>query len=123
LVRLLARILSETRAASIQWCGHNIASFDLPRLQLAFARTQGVHQFFKRLPKPWEIFDTCAQTRASLDDLAIEILGAPYLQSRKSGLGKKMGEAVLEGRWHEIAEYCARDADLSRLVGKKMFGI
>jgi len=112
------------RSESIKWCGHNICDFDLPRLRLAFARHPELGQPFATLPKPWETYDTCsAQSRVSLDDLAIELLGPEYLLSRKKGLGKTMAEAVAQGRWTEIEEYCAYDADLSRRVGKLMFGL
>ncbi len=120
MAQLNQRIRDLKGRAALQWCGHNIASFDLPRLQIAMARSLGYAGFFAELPKPWDIWDTCPPTgRVSLDALAWEVLPDYHLR-RKTGLGKNMEAAVREGRWQEISEYCRLDAELARDVALRM---
>ena len=89
--------------------GFNSRSFDLPFLA-ARAALNGV-KFSPRFPSPadWRAhLDLMDFFPGKLDHWAYRVLG-----EGKSGDGSDVTQLVIEGRWQELAAYCANDVRLT----------
>lgn len=108
------------------WIGHYITGFDLRYLWLRFV-VNGIKPAFN-IPynaKPWDssVFDTKVEwsglkgcTSGSLD-IVSKALG----YKGKGDLdGSKVWDAVLEGRYEEIFEYCKDDVNKARTIYNRM---
>lgn len=108
--------------------GHNVAEFDLRFLVQRFI-VNGIqpHMLIGRAAqaKPWEgdkVFDTMVQwagtkNRVSLDKLC-KALSIPTPKADITGA--TVYDAVMSGRIAEVAEYCKRDVEATRLVYERM---
>jgi DNA polymerase elongation subunit (family B) len=113
-----------TQYAPDQIVGHNVASFDLPRLHIAAARN-GVPLLARRLS--WyrdhrsSVVDTMrlamGAERCRLGDLATA-LGL----EGKSGDGSQVWDLWLAGCRDEIAAYCLQDVEVTRAVYRALVG-
>ncbi len=118
--------LSERYTTTI--VGHNVAAFDLRFLMQRYI-VNGIrpHVILTRAAaaKPWEgekVFDTMIQfagvgNRISLDKLCMA-LGVPTSKGEMDG--SMVGQAVADGRIEDVAAYCKRDVEATKLVYQRM---
>lgn len=131
LLTALNETLSQIPASELftsQIIGHNVSDFDLRFLVQRFIVNRiKPHTLISRAAeaKPWEadkVFDTMVQwagvkNRVSLDKLC-KALSIP---SPKTDItGATVYDAVLAGRIAEVAEYCKRDVEATRLAYQRM---
>lgn len=111
--------------------GHNVANFDL-RFLIQRSIVHGIrpHPVISRaaLAKPWEgekVFDTMIQwggTGAKPGGSLDKLCRALSIPTPKGGdiTGATVWDAVKAGRIAEVAEYCARDVEATRLIHQRM---
>lgn len=112
--------LRDTKAATIEFVGHNVIGFDLPFLW----KRAVIHRLpYIDIPKDarhgsGRVFDTMTawagfKDRISLNSLA-GILG---FESHKGEMdGSMVCDAWMAGQYDEVASYCAKDVSLTREI-------
>jgi hypothetical protein len=113
---------------TIQFCGHNIVQFDIRFLMQRYI-VHGIKpsRVLMRVAdsKPWDqakVYDTMVQWagtggRISLDKLC-RVLSIPT--SKGDITGATVFDAVQAGRIHDVADYCAKDVEVTRRIYRRM---
>lgn len=112
-----------------QWCGHNIAGFDLPFLyQRCMIKNVKPTITLPRNPTVWsrDVFDTLFELTGknmaggSLDRIS-KLLGIG--QKAEGFDGSMVNDAWHNGEIKKIAEYCRSDVNLTREIYKRILFI
>lgn len=113
-------IVRAENAGTIEYIGHNLIGFDLPFLWKRAVINRLPHMSIPKESRhgAGRVFDTMVawagyKDRISMDNLA-DILG---LESHKGEMdGSKVCDTWLAGEYDKVAEYCAKDVELTRKI-------
>lgn len=122
-LRYLATFLATENNAPVV-VGHNVVQFDIRFLwQRAIVLGVRMPAWFPRNPKPWDrtVFDTMTAFAGDREYIGMDVLADVLgIEGKGDVDGSMVGKMFAEGRHDEIAAYCSRDVERTRLIHKKM---
>lgn len=106
------------------WAGHNILGFDLRVLkQRAMILGVRLPSFFPWDPKPWDktCYDTMLKWGNGRDFVSADLLAKAFgIQGKGSVDGSQVWPMFQDGKYQEIADYCADDVRMTLEIYKRM---
>lgn len=98
-----------------KWIGHNIQSFDLPRLKIRAAK-YGCRWLLRTLNGRPDVYDTMRESAGYRDFISLADLAEFYGFDPPEGDGSEVGAWWEAGEWSKIANHCERDVELTREI-------
>ena len=124
-LRNLDDFLSAAAAHDGAVCGHNVLSFDLPRLHITAARVgSSLTSWLAQLSRHSRsrVVDTMHLAFPTRERVGLADLGEALGVGGKSGHGSEVLAMYTEGRHGELMRYCLDDVRLTREVYRRLSG-
>jgi len=123
-VALLDKEAMERQYGSPTLIGHNVINFDIRFLwQRAIVLGVRMPAWFPRDPKPWgnDVFDTMTAFAGARNMIGMDRLCEALGMGGKGEIdGSMVAEMWADGKYQEIADYCAADVERTRAIHRRM---